>query len=53
MQYDDGRFKTEEEAFDSTDLEDQMNALIYPPGLPAIHPAITATPGPCVVRSFL
>ncbi len=30
MHYDDGRVKTEEEAFDSTDLEDQMNALWRP-----------------------
>ena len=29
MQYDDGLLKTEDQTFDSTDLEDQINGLLY------------------------
>jgi len=52
MLYDDGRFKTEEEAFDSTDLEDQMNALIYPPGLPVDTPGYNCDPGTLRCQEF-
>ncbi len=52
MRYDDGRFKTEEEAFDSTDLEDQMNALHYPPGLPVDTPGYNCDPGTLRCQEF-
>ena len=53
MLYDDGRIKTEEAAFDSTDLEDQMNALIYPPGLPIDTPGYNCDPGTLRCQEFL
>jgi peptidoglycan L-alanyl-D-glutamate endopeptidase CwlK len=45
MPYDDGRFKTEDQAFDSTDLEDHMNALVYTPGLAIDTPGYNCDPG--------
>lgn len=45
MLYDDGRIKTEDETFDSTDLEDQMNGLLYTPGLPRDTPTYNCDPG--------
>lgn len=52
MPYDDGRIKTEDEAFDSTDLEDQMNALIYPPGIPVDTPGYNCDPGTLRCQEF-
>lgn len=45
IQFDDGRIKTEDEAFDSTDLEDQMHALLYTPGTPLDTPTYNCDPG--------
>jgi len=53
MLYDDGRIKTEDEAFDSTDLEDQMNALIYPPGIQVDTPGYNCDPGTLRCQEFL
>jgi len=52
MRYDDGRIKTEDEAFDSTDLEDQMSALRYPPGLPVDTPGYNCDPGTLRCQEF-
>lgn len=52
MLYNDGRFKTEEAAFDSTDLEDQMNAIVYPPGLPVDTPGYNCDPGTLRCQEF-
>ena len=52
MLYDDGRIKTEDEAFDSTDLEDQMNALLYPAGLPVDTPGYNCDPGTLRCQEF-
>ena len=52
MRFDDGRIKTEEEAFDSTDLEDQMNALLYPPGMPMDTPSYNCDPGTLRCQEF-
>jgi hypothetical protein len=52
IRYDDGRLKTEEEAFDSTDLEDQMNALTYEPGIPVDTPTYNCDPGTLRCQEF-
>lgn len=52
MLYDDGRIKTEDEAFDSTDLEDQMSALRYPFGLPVDTPGYNCDPGTLRCQEF-
>jgi peptidoglycan L-alanyl-D-glutamate endopeptidase CwlK len=45
MPYDDGRIKTEDETFDSSDLEDQMNGLVYIPGPMVDTPGYNCDPG--------
>lgn len=45
MLYDDGMIKTEDQAFDSTDLEDHLVMLPYPPGLPIDTPGYNCDPG--------
>ena len=45
MPYDDGLLKTEDQTFDSTDLEDQLNGLVYPPGPPLDTPTYNCDPG--------
>lgn len=52
IRYDDGRLKTEEQAFDSTDLEDQLNALIYEPGIPVDTPGYNCDPGTLRCQEF-
>ena len=52
MQYDDGLLKTEDETFDSTDLEDQLNGLLYPPGLPIDTPTYNCDPGTFRCQAF-
>lgn len=52
MLYDDGRVKTEDEAFDSTDLEDHLNMLAYPPGLPVDTPGYNCDPGTLRNQAF-
>lgn len=45
MLYDDGLLKTEDETFDSTDLEDQMNGLVYTAGPITDTPTYNCDPG--------
>jgi hypothetical protein len=52
FRYDDGRVKTEEEAFDSTDLEDHLNALIYEPGIQVDTPGYNCDPGTLRCQEF-
>ncbi len=52
LPYDDGRFKTEDQAFDSTDLEDQLNMLTYTPGLPVDTPGYNCDPGTLRCQEF-
>ncbi len=52
MLYDDGRIKTEDEAFDSTDLEDHMNALVYTPGIEVDTPTYNCDPGTLRCQEF-
>lgn len=52
MLYDDGLLKTEDQTFDSTDLEDQMNGLLYTPGLPRDTPTYNCDPGTFRCQAF-
>lgn len=52
IRYDDGRIKSEEEAFDSTDLEDQLNALTYVAGFPVDTPGYNCDPGTMRCQPF-
>ncbi len=52
MLYDDGLLKTEDQTFDSTDLEDQMNGLLYTPGLPQDTPTYNCDPGTFRCQEF-
>ncbi len=52
MLYDDGLLKTEDETFDSTDLEDQMNGLLYTAGLPTDTPTYNCDPGTFRCQAF-
>jgi len=52
MRYDDGLLKTEDETFDSTDLDDQMNGLLYTPGIPTDTPTYNCDPGTFRCQAF-
>ena len=52
MPYDDGLLKTEDETFDSTDLEDQMNGLVYTPGTRVDTPTFNCDPGTFRCQEF-
>lgn len=52
MLYDDGLLKTEDETFDSTDLEDQMNGLCYTAGIPSDTPTYNCDPGTFRCQAF-
>jgi len=52
MQYDDGLLKTEDQTFDSTDLEDQINGLLYTPGMPLDTPTYNCDPGTFRCQEF-
>ena len=52
MLYDDGLLKTEDQTFDSTDLEDQMNGLVYTVGIPKDTPTYNCDPGTFRCQEF-
>ena len=52
IQYDDGRLKTEDEAFDSTDLEDHLNMHTYTPGIAVDTPGYNCDPGTLRCQEF-
>jgi peptidoglycan LD-endopeptidase CwlK len=52
FRYDDGLVKTEEQAFDSTDLEDHLNALPYEPGIIIDTPGYNCDPGTLRCQEF-
>ncbi len=52
MPYDDGQIKTEDQTFDSTDLEDQVNGLVYTSGIPLDTPTYNCDPGTFRCQGF-
>ncbi len=52
MLYDDGLLKTEDETFDSCDLDDQMNGLCYTPGIQVDTPTYNCDPGTFRCQAF-
>jgi hypothetical protein len=52
MRYDDGMLKTEDQTFDSTDLEDHMNGLVYTPGIALDTPTYNCDPGTFRCQEF-